>query len=465
MELASLADQAEAVGNGTVRAVEILDHYLARASASDLNAYIEVHDEARDQAEQVDAAVAAQRDPGPLAGTAIALKDLIDHQGHTTTCGSGFYRHQPTKSATVAARLESAGAVIIGRTGLHEFAFGFSSENEWFGPVRNPWDPDTSPGGSSGGSASATAASLCSGAIGTDTGGSIRVPAALCGLFGLKVTQGRVPLTGVFPLAPSLDTVGPLARSMEDLTLMYLTLSGHDPSDPWAVPVPVESPQWKESVSQVIGVPTEWTEEAPMPAIERVQFEKALEALEKLGARLRWVDMPQVQPPGMAAELISAEVAAVHRQWYGHPEYPYGKEISSRLEDAFAYTADQYVEAQAWRAGLRNRTRQVFDEVDLLITPAVPAARKVIGQPTISIDDEQFGYQYVLSWFSYLVNHMGAPAIAMPLAASGTPPPSIQLIGPWWSEHRLLEIGWALQQAGLVGFREPPQEESRKVSL
>ena len=151
---------------------------------------------------------------GALAGVPVGIKDLIDHEGRVTTAGSAFYRHEADRSSPVVSRLEAAGAVVIGRTGLHEFAFGFSSENPHFGPVRNPWDPDTSPGGSSGGSAAAVAAGITPVAIGTDTGGSVRVPAALCGCFGLKVTHGRIPLDGVFPLATTVDTVGPLADSI-----------------------------------------------------------------------------------------------------------------------------------------------------------------------------------------------------------------------------------------------------------
>jgi len=179
---------------------------------------------------------------GALAGVPIALKDLIDHAGRPNTAGSSYPAITPDASAPAVARLEAADAVIIGRTGLHEYAFGFSSENHWFGPVRNPWDLDLSPGGSSGGSAAAVAAGLAAGALGTDTGGSVRVPAALCGVVGLKVTHGRVPLRGVFPLGPSIDTVGPIGRSVVDIARLYETIAGFDPGDPWSAPRPVVPP-------------------------------------------------------------------------------------------------------------------------------------------------------------------------------------------------------------------------------
>ena len=226
-----LTDLAAAIRRREVTAREATAHYLDRSRRlqPELNAYTEIADGALEKADAIDEEIRLGHDPGPLGGVPIAIKDLIDQNGVTTTCGSGFYRHRAERSATVVRRLEDAGAIIIGRTGLHEFAFGFSSENDWFGPVRNPWDTDTSPGGSSGGSAVAVAAGLTAGAIGTDTGGSVRVPAALCGVTGLKVTHGRVPLTGVFPLASSLDTVGPLGRTAEDVEALYEVMAGHDP--------------------------------------------------------------------------------------------------------------------------------------------------------------------------------------------------------------------------------------------
>jgi len=244
--VASIVDLAETVRRGECTAVETVGEALNRADASQsvLNAFTTIdRDGGLEHAGAVDRAVARGSDAGPLAGVPIAIKDLIDQRGIATTNGAAFEVTPATASATVVERLEKAGAIIIGRTGLHEYAFGFTSENQHFGPVRNPWDPNLSPGGSSGGSAAAVAAGIVPVAIGTDTGGSIRVPAALCGVVGLKVTHGRVPLTGVTPLAPSLDTVGPIARSVADLAVVYTVIAGDDPSDPWSAPAPVDSPQ------------------------------------------------------------------------------------------------------------------------------------------------------------------------------------------------------------------------------
>ena len=251
---------ATAVGRGEVTAVEVIEEHLdGIGDDSAFNAFTLVDTErALDRAAALDAAHHAGTTPGPLAGVPIVLKDLIDHTGRLTTCGSGFYREVPERSATVVDRIEAAGGIVIGRTGLHEFAFGFSSENAWFGPVRNPWDPSISPGGSSGGSGAAVAAGFAPLGVGTDTGGSVRVPAALCGIAGLKVTHGRIPLTGVFPLAPSIDTVGPMARSVADLALLYRVMAGDDPDDPWC-PAAIEAHDEPGRFTNLrIGVPSEW---------------------------------------------------------------------------------------------------------------------------------------------------------------------------------------------------------------
>lgn len=455
----SLTSLAASIRRRELSARQATDHYLERSRRlqPELNAYTETATDAIDRADAIDEEIRLGHDPGPLAGVPIAIKDLIDQAGVTTTCGSSFYRHRAAASATVVGRLEAAGAIIIGRTGLHEFAFGFSSENDWFGPVRNPWDGKTSPGGSSGGSAVAAAAGLAAGAIGTDTGGSVRVPAAMCGVTGLKVTHGRVPLTGVFPLASSLDTVGPLGRSVDDVEALYGVIAGHDPGDPWSASIPTGPPDQTTSLNGlVIGVPQPWFDEAPMATGSKAAFLALLDRLGGLGVSIRPVHHDRVRPARELADLINAEVASVHRRWLADPAKRYGAEVADRLQRTLDVTLDDYVAAQAWRAGLRNAVSGLFDEVDVLATPTAGAKRKVIGESTILIDDEPLSYRLVLSWFSSLVNHMGVPALAVPLLDTGSPPMSLQLIGPSWSERKLLQIGRELERADLVGFRPPP---------
>lgn len=392
---------------------------------------------------------------GILAGVPIALKDLIDQTGQPTTCGSGFYSETPAASATVVDRLEEAGATIVGRTGLHEFAFGFSSENHWFGPVRNPWDPATSPGGSSGGSAVAVAAGHVPIAIGTDTGGSIRVPAALCGVFGLKVTHGRISLKGVFPLAPSIDTVGPLARTAADLRLAYDAMRGADEADPWS-DFPPHDHRPRKALRVRIGVPTRWIAAAPLSEDVKTAFDAALDRLSDLGHDIVELDAPELAASSEVTPAAYAEVAAVHRTWFEEGK-PYGPEVRDRLAEAMEVSVDRFVEVRAWRAALNRAARRAFDEVDFLVTPTVGAMRKVIGEDQITIDGRPYQYRAVLAFFTALINHVRAPALAMPLDAPGNPPPSIQLIGPRWSEDRLLRLAETLESSGLVRFRPPPR--------
>ncbi len=424
---------------------------LTRAQQERLNVATHILDDALARAEFIDAEVAAGRDPGPLAGVPIAVKDLIDQSGVPTTCGSSFYRQVPDRSAPVIERLESAGAVIISRTGLHEFAYGFNSENHWFGPVRNPLDPLLSPGGSSGGSAAAVAAGQVPIAIGTDTGGSVRVPAALCGILGLKVTHGRVPLRGVFPLAASLDTVGPLAASTADLAAAYEAIAGHDPDDPWSVDRRVThagaGPPDLNGVR--IGIPLPWVDDAPVTEAVAVAFAGAMARLQGLGATVEQFEDPELAPPGMIQELSAAEAASVHRQWFDDGR-DYGPEVKTRLEAAMRVTLDQYVAAQQWRSRLKQRAAAAFSRFDLMATPTTGATRKVIGVDTVETLRGEVSHRAAIAVFTALVNHIGCPAIALPLPSGDSPPPSLQLVAPWWAEHRLLDVAATLESHGII---------------
>lgn len=382
--------------------------------------------------------VAGDPDAGPLGGLPVALKDLIDHKGRITTCGSAFYRENPARSASTVSRLEAAGAVIIGRTGLHEFAFGFSSENPHFGAVRNPWDPATSTGGSSGGSAAAVAAGIVPLAVGTDTGGSVRVPAALCGCYGLKVTYGAIPLDGVFPLVPSIDTVGPIANSADMIATAYRIMSADDSN----------SPAMK---TLRFGVPQPWYDEAPMAAEVDADFRKALEALQSLGHEVNPIHLPEVLPDRRINFALAREVTAVHNE-YRSQGMPYGDDVAARIEEAAAVTDEQSQEGSEWQQMVRSRFADALATVDLLITPTVPQMRKTIGEDLIG----GVHYRKVLSWFTSIVNHALLPAIAFPLAGTGAPPVSVQVIGPAGSDRVLVALVSALESAGLAGFSTAP---------
>lgn len=458
MNPAGAVEIARSVRSGETPATEYVTAAVEAAEASQdrLNAFTSIDGErAVAAAEAIDKRVAAGEQLGPLAGVPVALKDLIDHAGRVTTCGSAFYRAEPERSATVVERLERAGAVVIGRTGLHEFAYGFSSENDWFGPVRNPYDPELSPGGSSGGSGSAVGAGVVPIGIGTDTGGSVRVPAALCGSVGLKVTHGRISLRGVFPLAASIDTVGPITRTASDARLAYEVMRGVDPEDPWSIepddadrpPVPLEGLR--------VAVPGAWLAGAPITAADLAEFERTLIELRGLGAIVERVELPGIVPDANIGALLGAEAAAVHREWFPQLDKRYGPEVEERMAVAMDVSLDRYIDARRWQAGVVGAMRRAFQDHDVLATPAVGHAAKRIGVEEIDIDGNAVFYRFVLSAFSALVNQTWCPAITLPLLRQGTPPPSIQFVAPWWEESLLLDIGAALEQAGVVGHRPP----------
>lgn len=447
---------AAAVRSKQVSAFETVTAHLERIEASDLNAFTLI-DRARAlaAAQRVDEAVEGGHDPGPLAGVPIALKDLIDQAGVVNTAGSKFYRHTPDRSAVVVRRLETAGAIPVGRTGLHEFAFGFSSENHWFGPVRNPWDRSTSAGGSSGGSGAAVAGGLAPIGIGTDTGGSVRVPAALCGVVGLKVTHGRIPISGVFPLAPSLDTIGPLARSVTDIGIAYSVMKGRDVADPWSMNQSGPEPDIPSLERLRIGVPADWIASAPMSNTIAAAFSTAQEALRPHVASIGECRVPEGIPGAELIASVYGEVGAVHREFRATGR-EYGPEVEERMQDAGRVTLDQYIGGLKWRARLRQSLSRVFEDFDLVITPATGVTSKSIGVDDVPVEGGTVHYRTALSYFSATVNHAGVPALVAPLAEPGDPPPALQIIAPWWAEERLLAFGEALEGLGIVVVRKAP---------
>jgi Asp-tRNA(Asn)/Glu-tRNA(Gln) amidotransferase A subunit family amidase len=410
----------------------------AHSTQDTINAFISLDDQrAIERAARIDSRLAEGEEVGPLAGVPIAIKDLIDHEGRVTTAGSSFYAETADHTAECVTRLEEAGAVIIGRTNLHEFAFGFNSENAHWGPVRNPWDLSTSAGGSSGGSGAAVAAGIVPIAIGTDTGGSVRVPAALCGTFGLKVTYDRISLDGVFPLVPSIDTVGPLADSIENTDRAYRAMSGDE------MPEPSRSPLR-------FGIPEPWCSQAPLQEDIRTAFEGAIEALRGLGHQVHPIEMPDAMP---SRHLIAAleEVAAVHREFRLQGRH-YDAAVEARIITVEEVTPEEVAAAREWQAMIRDRFADALATADFLVTPACAARAKVIGEDRI--DDKD--HRAVLSYFSAIVNHALHPALAMPISSSGAPPASLQVIGSLRSEADLIGLGRWLEAEGVVGFSPAP---------
>jgi aspartyl-tRNA(Asn)/glutamyl-tRNA(Gln) amidotransferase subunit A len=280
-------------------------------------------------------------------------------------------------------------------------------------------------------------------AIGTDTGGSIRVPAALCGCFGLKVTHGRVPIDGVFPLAASIDTVGPLADSIESLESSYRVMSGDDSGA--VVPDRIR-----------IGLPEPWLGESPMDSQVATTFEETVRSLEGMGHDVSVVRMEGVLPAHELIDSIAGEVSDVHRDFRSQG-LPYGDDVARRVDDCLATAPDRIEAGKEWQKMIRRRFAGAFETVDLLLTPTTPVMKKVIGEDPIG--DRH--YRAVLSWFTAMVNHALHPAIALPLAGTGAPPVSLQAIGPLGSETVLIDWGKSLVEAGLAGFEPAPMASGK----
>lgn len=408
-----------------------VEEALQAATEDVCNAFTAVHE---------DAAGDRGRE-GPLSGVPIGVKDLVDDRGRTTTAGSAFYRHEATSTAPALARLRDAGAVVIGRTGLHEFAFGFSSENPWFGPVRNPWDHSLSPGGSSGGSAAAVAGGVVPVAIGTDTGGSVRVPAAMCAVYGLKVTHGLIPLEGVFPLVPSLDTVGALTS---DLNLLHTATAA------------MAGPRWPEpgttqEITRLV-VPEEWLGDAPLSAEVSTAFNDFVAAAGEAGLAVEQRSLPLLAPSPHQLAVIAAEAAAVHGEWRREGR-PYGEDVGERIDHSIALSADATAQAEGrrWRTAITETTGAATGGGTAIVTPSVADLEKRIGNDFI----DGRHYRGVISYFSAPVNATGHPAISLPVAGGGRRP-SVQLIGARHSEPWLLELARRLEEAGVVGVGRLP---------
>ena len=411
-------------------------------------------------ARQADAELAAGHDRGPLHGIPISVKDLLATRGVLTTAGSLVYRDWvPEASAAVVERLEAAGAVPVGKNNLHELAYGVTSSNPHFGAVVNPRNRRHSPGGSSGGSAVAVAAGLVHGAIGTDTGGSVRIPAAFCGLVGLKPTYGRVSRRGVLPLAYTLDHVGPIAATVRDTALLLNAIAGYDPADPASSRRPVidSVPAHGHSIRGLrIGVPENFFFERIDPEVDAT-VRDALARAESIGARCTPVRVPDMAALNAVARIVQlAEAAAVLGPLIERRD-DLGEDVRALILQGRLIAATDYIDAQRLRRRYRSEFSRLWTEVDCLATPTTPATAPEIGQTTVRIAGEDEDARLAATRFVRAVNLLGLPALSLPcgLSSSGLPI-GLQIIGPPFDEAGVLAVGAALEDAD-VGIPPCPQ--------
>jgi aspartyl-tRNA(Asn)/glutamyl-tRNA(Gln) amidotransferase subunit A len=460
---------------------ELTQHYLERISRHDpaLNSYITVTAEsALAAADAADKAI-ANGDAGPLAGIPIAHKDIFCTQGVRTSCGSRMLdRFIAPYNATVVERLAAAGVVCLGKANMDEFAMGSSNETSWYGPVRNPWDTDRVPGGSSGGSAAAVAARLCAAATGTDTGGSIRQPAALCGITGIKPTYGRCSRWGMIAFASSLDQAGVLCRSAADAALLLGAMAGFDPRDSTSAdePVPDYVATLDDDIAGLkIGLPKEYFGEG-LDAGVAASVDEAVKRLERLGARVREISLPN-SPLSVPVYYVvapaecSSNLARYDGVRFGHrcadPEdledlykrsraEGFGSEVKRRVMiGTYALSAGYYdayyLKAQQIRHLISNDFRAAFADVDVIAGPTSPTTAFPLGAKT-----SDPVAMYLNDIYTIATNLAGLPGMSIPVQPNDGLPVGLQLIGNYFQEGRLLNIAHQLQQTTDWHLAAPP---------
>jgi aspartyl-tRNA(Asn)/glutamyl-tRNA(Gln) amidotransferase subunit A len=462
-ERLTLTDAAALIQSRALSPVELTRALLERIDRYEplLNSFIAVTAEnALAEAERAEREIAAGLYRGPLHGIPLAVKDLIDTAGIPTTCGARFMaEHVPEVDATVVTRLKEAGAVLLGKLNLHEFAYGVSTINPHYGATRNPWDPARIPGGSSGGSGAAVAATLCLGALGTDTGGSIRIPAALCGVVGLKPTYGRVSRSGVFPLGWSLDHVGPLARRAADCACLLQAIAGPDPRDPTTRSVPV--PDYRAALTGDVrglrvGVPREYFFEGVDLEVEAA-FHEAIEVLELQGASVREIALPHIRHARtIMATIIASEAYSVHEENLRSRAEEYGSDVRARLRWGECLLASHYLKAQRARQLLRDGFTTALREVDLIATPATPVAALPIESIQRGGSDAFAAAARTLTQMTGPFNLTGLPALSIPCGFTGDGLPiGLQLAARPFDESTLLNAAHAYEEATAWHTRRP----------
>ena len=449
----TLTELARRIRRKEVSPVEVVRETLVRIERVDrqLNSYITVlGKQSLAQAKVAEKEILSGAYRGPLHGLPIAVKDVFATRGIRTTAGSKILKDWiPDYDATAVGRLKNAGAIITGKTNLHEFSYGVTSDNPHFGPVHNPWDLKRVPGGSSGGSGAAVAASLCAAALGSDTGGSIRIPSAICGVVGLKPTYGRVSRYGVIPLAWSLDHVGPIARTAEDAATLLNVLAGRDARDSTSAERPV--PDYTKALSGSVrglrlGIPQQYFyEHVDAEILQSVRA--AIQLFEGLGARSVPVDLPHIEHcPAMAAQITLAEAATYHEHNMRKRLEDYGDEPRLKLQAGRYLLATDYVKSQRVRTLLQDVFTRAFTQADVIITPTLPAFPQPIGEFYVQSGDLREHVVDAFTRFTVPFDLTGLPAITLTCGFSTARLPiGLQIIGKAFDEATVLRVAHAYQ--------------------
>jgi aspartyl-tRNA(Asn)/glutamyl-tRNA(Gln) amidotransferase subunit A len=461
--LLSLTEVAQAIAKKRFSSREVTLACLNRVAQWQprLNAFMAIEtDEALAAADAADAALAKGNVSGALHGVPLAHKDMYYEAGKIVTCGSHIRRDfVATTTSTALQRLKDAGTIRLGSLQMAEFAYGPTGHNTHYGPVHNPWGLDRVTGGSSSGSGAAVAARLTFAALGSDTGGSIRMPAHFCGVTGLKTTVGRISRAGAMPLSQSLDTVGPLARTALDCALLLGLMAGADADDPTAVagPLPDYMAATRESIKGLkIGVPAAFYVDDLDPEVERI-LDDTITVLKREGADIVQVELPDQRQLTAACQLVLAvEAAAFHKRWMIERPQDYGPQVLMRLQNGLAIPGVSYLEAMRWRGPALAAYLAAVAGVDAVIAPVAPVAAPTIAESDVGNSPDAEAVIQRLTRFTRPINYLGLPALAIPsgFTKSGLPV-GMQLIGRSFDEAMLLRIGAAFQRATDFHARVP----------
>ena len=460
----SAGDLSKLVQNKELSPVEIIEAHLTRIDATEpvLNSFITLlADEARGAALQAEKDIQAGRYKGPLHGIPVALKDLYNTGGVRTTSGSRIFDNFiPTEDCTVAAKFQRAGAILVGKLNMHPFAYGPTGENLDYGHMHNPWNPDMVTGGSSGGSGSAAAAGQCTITTGSDTGGSIRIPAALCGIVGLKPTYGLVSRHGLTPLSWSLDHPGPMTRTVEDAAITMNVIAGHDPKD--VASAKVDIPDYTSALTGDIkglriGIVKEYFETPLDPQVRKAVMD-AIGLLESMGAEVKEVSYPMFnQSQAISSTVLMSEDTAYHRDLLEKDGHQIYEPVRQRLEAGLFISAAEYLRAQQARTIFDNQGRRLLDDVDLLAGPTEPVTAPRIMASKVMAGEQEVGVVGALTQYTRPYNINGFPAISVPCGFSDENMPiGLQLAGKPFDELSVLRAAHAYEQATDWHTRRPP---------
>ena len=460
----SAGDLSKLVQSKEISPVEIIEAHLTRIDATEpvLNSFITLlADQARKSARQAEKDIQAGRYKGPLHGIPVALKDLYNTGGVRTTSGSRIFdTFIPTEDCTVAAKFHQAGAILLGKLNMHQFAYGPTGENPDYGHMHNPWNPDMVTGGSSGGSGSAASAGQCTITTGSDTGGSIRIPAALCGIVGLKPTYGLVSRYGLSSLSWSLDHPGPMTRTVEDTAITMNVIAGHDPKD--VASAKVDIPDYTSALTGDvkglrIGIVKEYFE-APLDPQVRKAVMDAISLLESMGAEIKEVSYPMFnQSQAISSTVLMSEATAYHRDLLEKDGHQLYEPVRQRLEAGLFISAAEYLRAQQARSIFDQQGRRLLDEVDLLAGPTEPVTAPEILASKVMAGEQEVGVVGALTQYTRPYNINGFPAISVPCGFSDDGMPiGLQLAGRPFDELTVLRAAHAYEQANDWHTRRPP---------